>query len=322
MTSRHQPVPWQQKAFAGGSADTELTRRGKPASRKTPNFKYAVLPLWIVEHDQLSSHAVRVFALMAGRWRNQFHDNVWPSHCSIAKRLAISVTTVRRSITELVQAGALSSARPHSGDNHGRTCNYTLHFEPPAKDRSLSTSEHRSLSTSEHRSLSTSERQNQTQRTKPKEPNVPSSLKKQQENHKHSPLHHQPPAPKAPDDGQPFDEIGQLETCAGPDQEPINHAHVSKNAVARHLELFLGHTFAHRFVQANDMLHINQALQELRQQKQLKNPVGWLVTRVAALEKGAGVLAVMRAPSIQETRYEKHRRWGEQVDRWANQVKV
>ncbi|MDZ4263828.1 MAG: helix-turn-helix domain-containing protein [Pseudomonadota bacterium] len=313
-TSRRQPIPWQQKGFTSGSADSEP--RTKPSSRQSPGFKYAVLPLWIIESEYLSSHAVRVFALMAGRWRNQFHDNVWPSHCTIAKKLSLSVITVRRAITQLVDAGAITSQRPRTGDNHGRTCTYTLHFESPAKI-SVPTYDHRTSLTREQGSVLIGERQNQTHITKPKEQNAPSSLKKspEQKSQKSS-HHHQAVALKAPDDDEVSEDTGKPDTCLGPEEEAQDHIHKTPQATARHLELFLGHSFAHRFVQDNGLDNIRHGLRELSYQQGLRNPVGWLVSRVTALKEGGGPLGdtAVKAASEHDYQQQVHRiqQWGQQ----------
>lgn len=82
---------------------------------------WAMVPRSIIQHTQLSSGAVRVYACladMAGRDRP-----AWPSHKTLSVKCNMSVSSVRRHIRELVDVGALHVKQRYKQDNSGQTSN-------------------------------------------------------------------------------------------------------------------------------------------------------------------------------------------------------
>ena len=86
---------------------------------------FAMIPRWIIQHKQLTSGAVRVYACladMAGRDRP-----AWPSHRTLAIKTNMSVSSVRRHIRELKTAGALRVQQRYHPDGNGQQSNiYTI----------------------------------------------------------------------------------------------------------------------------------------------------------------------------------------------------
>lgn len=92
------------------------------------DVRWGAVPLWLLESD-VSSHAIRIFALLHGRWADK-ENQAWPSRKTIADLIHASVDTVDRAIEQLVDAGAVTVE--HRDDDQGDpTSNrYTLRFLP------------------------------------------------------------------------------------------------------------------------------------------------------------------------------------------------
>lgn len=101
----------------------------EPTHLTTDIGQYAIVPLWVVQSD-LSATAVRVFALLAGKYAHRVTHDCWPSLQRIADDLAIHRNTAKAAIAELVDRGVLT--RRQRGNEAGQTSNhYTLRFVAP-----------------------------------------------------------------------------------------------------------------------------------------------------------------------------------------------
>ena len=121
---------------------------------KTDLPPFAMVPRWLIQHDQLTSGAVRVYcclADMAGRDRP-----AWPSHRTLAAKSNMSVSSVRRHLEELVKVGALHVKQRFRPEGEGQTSNlYTVTFklstsvEKSVNDKTVSSTKNDPVSTDE-----------------------------------------------------------------------------------------------------------------------------------------------------------------------------
>ena len=91
---------------------------------------FAMVPRWIIQHENLTSGAVRVYACLADM-ANRDKNYAFPSHKTLAVKTNMSVSSVRRHIDELVQVGALLVRKRFKENGDGQTSNlYTVVHKP------------------------------------------------------------------------------------------------------------------------------------------------------------------------------------------------
>ena len=91
---------------------------------------FAMVPRWIIQHENLTSGAVRVYACLADM-ANRDKNYAFPSHKTLAVKTNMSVSSVRRHIDELVQVGALLVRKRFKPEGAGQTSNlYTVVHKP------------------------------------------------------------------------------------------------------------------------------------------------------------------------------------------------
>lgn len=92
------------------------------------DVRFAVVPEWVIFHEDLSHAAVRVYAVL------QRHANgdgeAWPSLSRIGRLARCSPDTARRAIRDLVDAGALHR-EPRHEDGRQTSNRYVLFATPP-----------------------------------------------------------------------------------------------------------------------------------------------------------------------------------------------
>ncbi len=89
---------------------------------------FAMVPRWVIQHKELTSGAVRVYACLADM-ANRDKNYAFPSHRTLANRTNMSVSSVRRHISELVKVGALHVKQRYKPEGEGQTSNlYTVKF--------------------------------------------------------------------------------------------------------------------------------------------------------------------------------------------------
>lgn len=96
--------------------------------RRRLNYKFAAIPDWILEHDELDGSAVRVFGLMA-KFRKPYL-----SLGALAEVCRCSEDTIRRSIRKLEAVGALKVIPRHDHDGRQTSNAYELAGEAPLAD--------------------------------------------------------------------------------------------------------------------------------------------------------------------------------------------
>ena len=90
---------------------------------------FAMVPRWIIQHENLTSGGVRVYACLADM-ANRDKNYAFPSHKTIAVKSNMSVSSVRRHIDELVDVGALYVKERYKEDGEGQTSNiYFVKFK-------------------------------------------------------------------------------------------------------------------------------------------------------------------------------------------------
>lgn len=92
-------------------------------------YRFAAIPEWIVFAENLSAVDVRVFAALA-RHANG-HRKCWPGREALAERLGMNERTIRRSISALVDAGALKVQHRTANDGRQTTNLYLLAGDVP-----------------------------------------------------------------------------------------------------------------------------------------------------------------------------------------------
>ena len=91
---------------------------------------FAMVPRWIIQHENLTSGAVRVYACLADM-ANRDKNYAFPSHKTLAVKTNMSVSSVRRHIDELVNVGALLVRKRFKPEGTGQTSNlYTIVHKP------------------------------------------------------------------------------------------------------------------------------------------------------------------------------------------------
>lgn len=103
-----------------------MTRTSIAADRLASRATFAVIPSWVIRAG--SSRAVHLYAVladMAGR-----DGAAWPSRRTLADAIGVSVDTVDRAVTELVDLGALS-VEPQTHDGRQTSNLYLLNHTPP-----------------------------------------------------------------------------------------------------------------------------------------------------------------------------------------------
>ena len=91
---------------------------------------FAMVPRWIIQHENLTSGAVRVYACLADM-ANRDKNYAFPSHKTLAVKTNMSVSSVRRHIDELVNVGALLVRKRFKPEGAGQTSNlYTVVHKP------------------------------------------------------------------------------------------------------------------------------------------------------------------------------------------------
>ena len=329
-TRRRQISPFQKPLFPGSQDDTRPQAKESP-----PRIQYGRVPSWFLALKP-SGPALRFYCFAASTLANR-QGVFWHKDTVIAERIGQSVRTVQRAIRELERLKALTVTPRLGMDGRNISNRYHLHFHAPAavseeiEDDRIDTIPVTELTPYGDR-IDTIPPQksasgqigpgnlNQTHRNQTQvEPNVSPSLKKKPlQQSKTVDHHHQgTPAFSTPDDDdQGFDKSEELETCLGPDQEPLVHNHTTPQATARHLELFLGHGRAASLVSACGVEHINQALVELLQQKGLRNPPGWLSTRAQDLKNHAAPIPPKEKPKVERTWTERDH-WNFDLNGWV-----
>ena len=109
---------------------------------------FAMVPRWIIQHEDLTSGAVRVYACLADMASKD--RPAWPSHRTLAHKCNMSVSSVRRHIRELIEARAIQVKQRYKPDGEGQTSNlYTVMAKAvdkkvggATKDSPLTTGDH------------------------------------------------------------------------------------------------------------------------------------------------------------------------------------
>ena len=110
----------QQDTAGGTDSISGVTTRGRPS--------FAQVPRWLAEDGQVSSNAVKVYAILT-RWAD-LPDGAYPALATVAERLGASKDTARRAVRELRERGALEVVPQRDGKVQ-RSNLYVLHYADP-----------------------------------------------------------------------------------------------------------------------------------------------------------------------------------------------
>lgn len=92
------------------------------------DIKFAIMPEWVLYHPDLSHAAVRVYGALV-RHANS-NDEAWPSRASLSRECHCSPSTVKRAISDLLDAGAISR-EPRFEDGRQTSNLYVVYSVPP-----------------------------------------------------------------------------------------------------------------------------------------------------------------------------------------------
>ena len=109
---------------------------------------FAMVPRWIIQHENLTSGAVRVYACLADM-ANRDKNYAFPSHKTLAVKTNMSVSSVRRHIDELVNVGALLVRKRYKPDGAGQTSNLYTVVHKPMENKEKSVTENDPMLTGE-----------------------------------------------------------------------------------------------------------------------------------------------------------------------------
>ena len=108
----------------------------------------AMVPQWIIQHENLTSGAVRVYACLADM-ANRDKNYAFPSHKTLAVKTNMSVSSVRRHIDELVQVGALIVRKRFKENGEGQTSNFYKVVHKPMENNNEGVTENDPVLTGE-----------------------------------------------------------------------------------------------------------------------------------------------------------------------------
>ena len=109
---------------------------------------FAMVPRWIIQHENLTSGAVRVYACLADM-ANRDKNYAFPSHKTLAVKTNMSVSSVRRHIDELVNVGALLVRKRYKPEGAGQTSNLYTVVHKPMENKEDSVTENNPVLTGE-----------------------------------------------------------------------------------------------------------------------------------------------------------------------------
>ena len=109
---------------------------------------FAMVPRWIIQHENLTSGAVRVYACLADM-SNRDKNYALPSHKTLAVKTNMSVASVRRHIDELVNVGALLVRKRFKENGEGQTSNLYTVVHKPMENKEDSVTENNPVLTGE-----------------------------------------------------------------------------------------------------------------------------------------------------------------------------
>ena len=108
-----------------------------------------MVPRWIIQHENLTSGAVRGYACLADM-ANRDKNYAFPSHKTLAVKTNMSVSSVRRHIDELVNVGALLVRKRFKQEGTGQTSNLYTVVHKPMENTNKGVTEHNPMLTGEH----------------------------------------------------------------------------------------------------------------------------------------------------------------------------
>ena len=91
-------------------------------------FPFALVPLWVVDHPDMTPHDVAVY--VAIKRHADDAGEAYPSRARIAELAKCSVDTVDRSVKRLIEVGALDKEVRRNKKGEPTSNLYTIHEEP------------------------------------------------------------------------------------------------------------------------------------------------------------------------------------------------
>jgi len=89
------------------------------------------VPLWLIEHPDVTGTAVRVYGELAGRYAEYRSGEAHVARAALAQKLALSVDTVDRALRILRRIGAVQITRRHTPNGHRTVSRYRVRLKPP-----------------------------------------------------------------------------------------------------------------------------------------------------------------------------------------------
>jgi hypothetical protein len=90
---------------------------------------FAMIPRWLLYSAEVTGPAKLTYAILASHADR--YGACWPSHPTIARESGLSVSTVQRSITELVNLGAVVKGQRSRSSGARSSNRYTIAVQLP-----------------------------------------------------------------------------------------------------------------------------------------------------------------------------------------------
>jgi hypothetical protein len=87
---------------------------------------FAIVPIWVARHPDLSDRAVRMYATLAG-YADNATGRAWPSRARLAADLGCSTDSIDRAARELMLAGAVTVQKRFGDDGQPIPNLWTIH---------------------------------------------------------------------------------------------------------------------------------------------------------------------------------------------------
>ena len=118
------------KKNEGRSGKKRVEKKPDLTSNLESQLYFSIIPEWVIDCD-INAQAKVLYCILQ-RYADKETGRCWPAISTLAKRMRVSDSTVKRSLNELVSVGALTKVSRYDQDSGEQTSNlYTVIQVPP-----------------------------------------------------------------------------------------------------------------------------------------------------------------------------------------------